>query len=342
MRSGKRFRAWEGDGSRRVDAARQQRWKLLPPAPERDRPWSSSIDPVLSRRMLMRSGLAALLGIGVRQVWATPDEADSLTGKDARELARSIIPFDRLTPPTQERLWGVVGRPSMHRRMPGQVIPCDPDLYLFFLRNPDVVVNMWQLMGATSMQLKRTGNFTFDARDNAGTQARIELVYGTPDTHVFLADGAYEGQLLKRRTPGRCVMVLKSDYARDAAQRVQVTNQLDAFVQIDQPGAELIVKTLQPVIGKTADHNFKETLSFVSRVSQTLERNATGVQRLASRLTALDPATRDKFVQVATNVYHRAVLRQPDGQSSFVEIDEQRPAAVTASAPASTSSDKKR
>jgi len=339
MRSGKRFRAWEGEGSRTVDPARQRRWKTLPPNPQRDRGWPPTDDPVLSRRMLMRSGLAAILGLGMRQVWASPDGSDGASGKEARDLARSIIPFERLTPPTQERLWGVVARPSMHRRMPEQVVPCDPDLYLFFLRNPDVVINMWQLMGVTSMQIKRTGNYTFDAKDNAGTQARIELVYGTPDTHVFLADGAYEGQLLKRRTPGRCVMVLKSDYARDAAQRVQVTNQLDAFVQLDQAGAELVVKTLQPVIGKTADHNFKETLSFVSRVSQTLERNASGVQRLASRLTALDPATRDKFVQVATNVYHRSVLRQPDGQTSFVEVDDQKPVAVSA---ASTPSDSRR
>ena len=264
----------------------------------------------LNRRAWLHGAAAAICGFSAKRALAAPNETPP--PRESRDLAREVIPFEKLTPPTQERLWGIVGRPTIYRRMPTQVIGCDPDLYLFFLRNPEVVVNMWQLMGISSLQVKRTGNYTFDAKDNAGTQAKVELVYGTPDTHVFLADGAYEGPLLKRKTPGKVVLVLKSDYTHDPLKRVHVANQLDAFIQLEQAGAEFVAKTLQPVIGKTADHNFRETLTFVSRVSQALERNATGVQRLASRLTLIDPGVRDKFVQVATAVNHRAILRGPE------------------------------
>lgn len=282
---------------------------------------ASAFSPPLHRRALLRGGLAALSG------WAlsgsTLRAADLPVGVEARDVARGLIPFERLTPQTQERLWGVVDRPTIHRRLPGQVIHCDPDLYVFFLRNPEVVVNMWQLMGITSLSVRRTGAYSFDARDGIGTQAKVELIYGTPDTHIFLADGAYEGPLLKRRTPGRCVLVLKSDYAQDSRERTQVSNQLDAFLQLDQAGAEVVARTLQPLIGKTADHNFGETLTFVSRVSQAVEKNATGVQRLASRLTGVDPNVREKFVAVATAANHRAMLRQPAPETSATFRDDE-------------------
>lgn len=195
--------------------------------------------------------------------------------------------------------------------MPEQVVPCDPDLYLFFVRNPEVVVSMWQLMGITNMNIKRLKDYIYDASDGLGTQARIELVYGTPDKHVFLADGAYEGPLLKRRTPGRCVLVLRTNYNRDRQQRNQLENQMDAFVQLDTVGAEIVAKSLQTVFGKTADHNFSETLTFVSRLSQAIEKNPSGVERLASRLKNVEQPVKRQFVEIATAANHRAVLREP-------------------------------
>jgi hypothetical protein len=307
-------------------------------AARREPVWRDSAcgDSVLSRRLLLRAGLATLMGLGLFGKQAIGNDAAPIpmpgsespssnsTGPDARDVAKQIIPFDRLTGQTQDRLWSVINRTSMYRRLPEQPIVCDPDLYLFLLRNPEVVINMWQLLGVTSMQLKRAGNFVFDAKDNAGTQARVELVYGTPDTHIFLADGAYEGQLLKRRTPGRCVIVLKTDYGRDPAPQSKITSQLDAFVQVDPAGADLVVRTLQPVIARTAEHNFRETLLFVSRVSQALEKSSLGVPHLASRLTALEASVREKFVQIATNVHHRAVLRNPEAHSELpLTADEQ-------------------
>lgn len=263
---------------------------------------------------MLQVGFAAFAGglCAPQGAAAGPEPAQSLSARDARDLAQQLIPFDQLQEPTQDRLWNVVSRTSIHRRMPDQVIPCDPDLYLFFVRNPEVVVSMWQLMGITNMTIKRVKDYTYDATDGLGTQARVELIYGTPDKHVFLADGAYEGALMKRKTPGRCVLVLRTNYVRDRQQRAQLENQLDAFIQLDNVGHEIVAKTLHPVLGKTADHNFAETLTFVSRMSQAIEKNATGVEKLASRMKGVEPPVRQKFVEVATAANHRAVLRQPE------------------------------
>ena len=99
------------------------------------------------RRSFLRGGVASLLGFAATQ--ASSRACGNEAGGDASEIARSLIPFEQLTPPTQDRLRGVVERPTLHRRLPVQVNGCDPDLYVFFLRHPEVVVNMWQLMGIT-------------------------------------------------------------------------------------------------------------------------------------------------------------------------------------------------
>jgi hypothetical protein len=89
-----------------------------------------------------------------------------------------------------------------------------------------------------------------------------------------------------------------------------VTALLDAFVDLDNVGAEILAKTLHPLIGKTADHNLTETVRFIGQLSRASELNGPGVERLAAKLTNVDPAVRQTFADYAEVVYQRAILRQ--------------------------------
>lgn len=237
------------------------------------------------------SGQPAILVAG------TPDLQN--INRESHDLAAKLIPFNDLTQVTQDRLWNVCNKPTLYRRLPAQTLNCSHDLYLFFTRNPEVIVNMWQLMGVTSVNLKRIGPFTFDATDGAGTNSKVEIIYGNRTTQVMFGEGTYEGPLLKRKVNGRCVMVLTTNYGREEGQRTDISSQLDVFLQLDNSGADLLAKTLQPLLGKTADHNFAETAGFVARVSQAIDRNPGGVERLASRLNNVSPEVRDQFVRVS-------------------------------------------
>lgn len=234
---------------------------------------------------------------------------DLTPGSNAlRESAIEAIPFQELTDESRQRISGIVNRPTIHRHLPGQTVECNPDIHLFLLRNPEIVVNMWQIMGATNMTLKRTGPFTFHSTDGMGTKSNLELVYGTPELHVLYGEGSYEGSLLKRGTTGRCVLVLRSAYGNSPEKRSNVSNALDLFLQLDNVGAEIVAKTLQPMLGKTVETNFNETAKFVGRVSQLVEKNAPGIERLARRLSNVDPETREEFVKVAAKVHAQAAM----------------------------------
>ncbi|MEC8389955.1 MAG: hypothetical protein VXZ49_04675 [Planctomycetota bacterium] len=214
-----------------------------------------------------------------------------------------------MTPETRDKLWSVVNRPDIYRRLPVVSIECDPDLYLHMIRHPEVVVSIWHLMGITQVETERVAPYVVNAADGAGTRSRIELVYGTPKLHVFYGVGDYEGPLLKNRITGKCVMALQSDYYKGESGETLVQNRLDVFLTVDQRGIAMLAKTLHPLVGKAADHNFVETARFMGRLSKTAEENGRGVQQLAQQLDSVDAKTRKEFSDLAMLTHRRAIYR---------------------------------
>ena len=227
------------------------------------------------------------------------------TGRTYREQAIREIPFSGLTPEAQKRIAAVVTKPSMFRRMPISVIKCEPKLHQFLLRNPEVVINIWQLMGITKVTADRTGTYTLDAADGAGTTSSVELVYGTNDTHLFFCEGEYDGPLFKKPVQGRCVLLLKTGHRKLTDGGYSITNRMDVFLQLDHRGMDAITKTIHPLLGRSADVNFTETMKFVERISTSAQNNGPGMERLAARLDNVHEPIREEFSQHAKRIYKK-------------------------------------
>lgn len=245
---------------------------------------------------------------------ASPDEAD--TSPQAQSDAIAAVPVSELTAESRRKIMAVCESPSIYRRLPQKTVDCDPDLYRFLIRNPEVVVNIWQLMGFSNYTAQRIGPYLWKGDDGTGTQGDVELIYGTDDLHVLYGDGFYEGALLKRKITGRCVLILQTGYGQDAARRWLVGNRLDVFLQIDNAGADMIARTLSPWVGKVADTNFAESCKFAAKISQTAEQNGPGMQRLADKLTKIDAEVRDQFASISAGVQQRAALRDGSGTAA--------------------------
>lgn len=261
-------------------------------------------DVRLTRRELL-SGLAASLFLP-SCLWS----AEATSSREAQDDALRLIPFDKLTEPTQRKIWGVIERPTIFRRMPSHVVNCDPDMHTFLIRHPEVVVNIWQIMGISNVQVKRTGDFSWSGSDGAGTTCQCEVVYGTDDLHLMYADGYYEGPLFKRKLTGRCVLALHSQAGLGRDREPLIGERMDMFLALDNLGVDLVAKTLQPMIVKTADANFTEAASFLAKISQSSERNGPGMQNLGNKLTNVHPDIRERFIKTASLVNERAALRE--------------------------------
>ncbi|MGI9496318.1 MAG: hypothetical protein ACR2NK_09720 [Mariniblastus sp.] len=251
-------------------------------------------------------GLLAMFISGAGIAEANDKSPSGSSSKSLRKQTVNAIPLQALNVQAREKIVDILKKPSIYRQLPVTSINADPDYFRFLIRYPEVVVNIWQLMGITNMTTERTGPFTVTTDDGAGTVSQLELVYGTDNLHIFYGEGSYEGPILKRKLTGKCVLVLRTESKFDEAGKPVATSQLDVFLKIENATAGLVAKTIQPVVGSTADHNFVESLKFVQRLNETTSKNGPGVQRMGKKLK-IEPAVREGFNEVIELVFQRAI-----------------------------------
>jgi hypothetical protein len=265
------------------------------------------------------------------------------SSRQFRDEALAAIPLRELSTSAQQRVSEILNKSSIYRRLPRMTIEVDPDYFLVLQRYPEIVVEIWRLMNVTEMTTERVEPFVLSSDDGAGTISRCELVYGTEQLHLFIGEGTYEGSLIKRPIQGECVILVRSETKTLASGAPSVSCVLDVFVKIDNAAAGMVAKTIQPIIGRTADHNFVETMRFVQRLNETTQRNGPGVQGMAYKLTGLSNEVRQLFIETAGLVYQRysqlntsGVYGDPAGGANLVPVTSNRASATEASGSAPT------
>ena len=274
---------------------------------------STEAGGILARRSFLSGCLAGLASATLPVATLQSAEPQADTSARAKAEAARLLPLSELTAETRRKLLAVVERPTIFRRLPHKAFACDPELYLFLIRNPEVVVNIWEIMGVSNMTAQRVAPYQWKGDDGTGTECDLELVYGTDELHVMYGDGFYSGPLLKKKILGRCVLILNSGFNQAGDRRWQVGSRLDVFLQLDDTGADLVARTISPWVGKVADSNFSESCKFASRLSLTAEQNSAGMQRLADKLTKVEPEVREQFARISAGIEQRAATRLASG-----------------------------
>jgi len=295
------------------------------------------VDTVLTRCALLRSVMACLRPVSIAGLTcfalllaapalraAKPENAAS-NSRSTRDEAVRGIPLDQLNETAQQKIASVLKQVSIFRRLPTQVIECDPNLYLFLIEHPEMVVNMWEVMDVSDMKLEKSGADQFKVNDGVGTVGKVEFLYHSPDQHIMFAEGAYNGPMFVNAVKGKCLLVLKTGYVRETNGKYFVTCRLDTFIQLENVGLEFVARTFQPMIGKTADHNFRETAAFLAMISRSAEVQHPSLQQLTERLTRVSDEDRDQFAAITDRVGQTAQqlaeqqLGQPSSQPSGQE-----------------------
>ena len=253
------------------------------------------------------------------QVRRGQNTTEGTSSREARDAAIHRIPFPQLIPEASTRLRTVVTNSSYFRSMPAETVDCDPEMFTFLVRHPEVIVNIWEVMGVTKVSLQRNGPYQLQGNDGAGTASKMDLVFGNDSMHIYFANGSYQGSLWARELSGKCVVILHNRPGPLPNGKRGIVASMDVFMKLDNLGADLVVKTLGPLMGKTADYNFTECSFFFSQISQTAERNPYGIQQLAKRLTKIDPNIRDQFIAVTASVAQRS------GNTASVNVGGQTP-----------------
>lgn len=230
---------------------------------------------------------------------------EGVSSREARSLAVHGIPYDRMNPSFSREVRDVLESPSYFRRMPSQEIECDPRMFTFLVRRPEVMVNIWEVMGITKVKARRTSPFSFMADDGVGTACKCELIYSDDKLHIYFGSGVYEGSMSPRKVSGRCVCLLRIDNLAPVGDSSNISGTMDVFLKVDNFGADLLTRTIGPFVGKTADYNFVETAKFISQISHICQTNPAAAQALVERLDRVDDATRREFAEIVADVASR-------------------------------------
>ncbi|GHT42516.1 hypothetical protein FACS189443_5610 [Planctomycetales bacterium] len=227
------------------------------------------------------------------------------------EMRESLkkLPWDEISAVDKLKIKRIVSKSPVFRKMPKQTIYADPEMYLFLLEHPDIVVSFWQHFGATQMKLKEKSKGKYYLEETAGTKANIEVLYQSPALCVAYAKGEYRGPFFARPCSGEVLLILRSKAVRDIGNEPMLECELDSFVAIDNFGADMLAKLFFQSLGKIADDNFEQTVMFVSQVSRAAQRNPEGVKETAGQIKTIRQDVLGDFCDVVDHMSIRVARR---------------------------------
>lgn len=219
---------------------------------------------------------------------------------EARQAALRAIPWQSLTAADRPEVQRVVSDATLYRQMPSRVIDCDDELFAYLVDHPELIVDSWNVMGVSNLKLDPIAPGRYRVADAAGAAGDIRVLHregggAAPLRMLLMAGGSYQTTPMPSSIDGQSVMLLRADPIEDRNGRCYLTTRMDTFIRFEGPATKLVAKTLKPLILRTADHNFVETMRFVALFSRTAETNPDGMVRLAGRLEQVDVATREEF-----------------------------------------------
>lgn len=250
-----------------------------------------------------------------------PSATAPATNRQAQDEAVQAIAFNRISPEYRQAVREVLADTSIFRRMPTQVVDCNPDLFSFMSQNPEVLVQIWKELGITKVSLERLSDNAFRLADGAGTTGKLTIVEQTCEPAaqnriVMYVEGGYEGKPFTKPVTAECVLLLRSGSVLETNGRTYVAASLDTFVKLDRSSIELLAKALHPWVGRTADKNFADTVTFIGSFSQASEVRPERIERLAKSLSKVSPARKRRLAELAYATAKHSPTSVPSGPTA--------------------------
>lgn len=216
-----------------------------------------------------------------------------------RKQAVNELLLERLNPDAQQKSQSVLKNLGMFRRLPTISFECDPDVYNYFLRNPDVAVSTWRAMEISQFQLQQTGDNRYRADAGDGSVGDVELFLQTPSETLIHCDGAFKSPLLTKPIVARSLMRLQTSFSKDKDGRIIGTHSGDVFVEFPSHAVEAVAKVISPVSHSIADRNFKQMTLFVHLMSQAMAKHPGWVEQTGNKLEGISKLKRQEFLEVS-------------------------------------------
>ena len=216
-----------------------------------------------------------------------------------RKQALQELPLDRLSNHARSKAESVLKNLGLFRRLPTLSFEIDPEVYDYFLRNPDVAVATWRAMDISKFKLQQVEPNQYQADAGDGSVGQVELFYHTPEDTLIHCDGAFKSPLLPRPIVARSLMRLQTTFAREPDGRIIGTHSGDVFVEFPSQAVETVAKVISPVSHSIADRNFKQMTLFAHLMSQAMARHPGWIEVIGHKLDGVGAERKQEFLEVS-------------------------------------------
>lgn len=284
--------------------------------------------------MHTRTGIVVALGfctvvtLGSTCTAAGPEFAPLAAGsssREARDRAIAALPLERMAAAQRDVVEKSLRGTTLYRHLPRETITCDAELLDFLLARPEALVDVWRVLGISRLALDPVAPGQWRMADGYGTSGTVSLLYRERHAGggllVFHGRGGYTGPLAPKPLTGSCLLLIRHASAEpDAGGRNRQAVEVDAFLDVDGLGLELVTRSLQPLIAHSAAANFHEICLFVTQFTAAASRNPQGVARLTRRMSRTDPADRARMATLACGGAAVSVESGPEADALQAEL----------------------
>lgn len=240
----------------------------------------------------------------------------------AKQAAMAELPLDKVGPNQQRQIRDVLSSVSLFRRMPTLTFEVDPDVYLYFTKNPDVVVSIWHAMEISKFQLQAADETRYEADAGDGSKGTVHVLFRDAEQTLVLCDGVYTSPLLVRPIQARALLHLQTGFLREADGRTFAVHRSALFVSLPSQTVEAAARLISPISNLIADRNFKQITTFVQMMNLAMCRQPGWVEGVAYKMD-IPEEKRSEFLKLAAHAY--VVVRKRElaaGGDSDVTLDE--------------------
>jgi hypothetical protein len=229
------------------------------------------------------------------------------SARDVRRQALEALPLDRIPAAHRGDVEAFARSSTIFRRLPPATVACDADLLAFLLDKPEALVDVWRVLDISRLSLDPLAVGQWRLSDGYGTVGTVRLLHRERIRDggliVFHGRGAYTGPLSPKKLTGSCLVVVRHHPDGTEVHGVpRHTVSIDAFLDVDGLGLEIVTRALHPLIVHSAASNLHEIALFVTQFAAAGARNPGGVARLTARMPRTSPEDRRTLATLAGSV----------------------------------------
>jgi hypothetical protein len=198
------------------------------------------------------------------------------------------IPFERLTPPVQERVRDVTDHAVFEHTVRGLTFRSHEPVFLYFLNHPAFAAAAARALGVAHYQVAALSDGTYWGDDARGAQGLIEIVYADPHKRVVLAQGTYDTKWLPT-IRARIVLVLEFEHHTAADGQTYVTNDVTGYLRVDNRFLDVLARLVGPIVVGAVDRKVARTCGVAAKVSERAYDDPEGFLAELRKAPDVDP-----------------------------------------------------